>query len=300
LIAELCPDGWEKSPLFACYHPAPEVLYEEHRRFSMNLKSLFVAKKRRAEKDSPAAPEEPEPTFEEFLAKHPPQPQTITPETAIQEPAELLGLCLWDIFSDNHDVIAADGRIVHLGSFRGSAGMISDFFESSSRDKSGTEHRWDGRGYGYLDFYMGTSWVSRRADLTPAYELIFRKLHAVGTDWSYAFPRIHLIDFGPRESDPDLPYDPSAALQQEAEHKARAEETAKMRKQLDRDVKAAKRKARTAPPPTTVRAYQNIYHRFPRAGHPIPTRPIDSSGRFLSDFNKSRPELTHTESRLSL
>lgn len=40
------------------------------------------------------------------------------------KPVKLLGLCLWDVFSDNHDVIAADGRVVHLGSFRGSAVTI--------------------------------------------------------------------------------------------------------------------------------------------------------------------------------
>jgi len=270
LIAELCPDGWENSPLFACYHPSPEVLYEEHLRFSRNIKSLFRPKRQSAGENLPAPPEEPEPTFEEFLAKHPPQAKTITPETAIHEPAELLGLCLWDVFSDNHDVIAADGRIVHLGSFRGSAGMISDFFAQPSRETCEENDWWDLRGDGYLDFYMGTSWVGSRADLTPAYELIFRKLQAMGADWRYSFPRIHLIDFGPREPDPDAPYDPSAALQQEAERKARAEETVKMRRQLDRDVKAAKRRARTGPPPTTVRAYQNIFHRFPQGWPPDP------------------------------
>ena len=273
LIAELCPDGWEKSPLFSCYHPAPKVIYQEHLRFSLNLKSLFEWKRRRAEKNQPVPLDEPEPTFEEFLAKHPPEINPITPETAINEPAELLGLCLWDVFSDNHDVIAADGRIVHLGSFRGSAGMISDFFEKSSRNNSDGEDWWDNRGTGYMDFYMGTSWVGSRADLTPAYELIFRRLQVACADWSYSFPRIHLIDFGPREPDPDVPYDPSAALQQESERKAKAEETAKMRKQLDRDVQAAKRKARTGPPPTTVRAYQNIFHRFPPGWPPDPYQP---------------------------
>lgn len=275
LIADLCPDGWENSPLFACYHPSPEVIYQEHLRFSMNLKSLFTFKQRRASQEPPLPLEEPEPSFEEFLAKHPPEVKPVTPESAINEPAELLGLCLWDIFSNNHDVIAADGRIVHLGSFRGSAGMISDFFEKFYQGKINDEDWWDRRGCGYMDFYMGTSWVSSRADLTPAYELIFRRLQAVSADWRHAFPRIHLIDFGPQEANTDrnTPYDPSAALAQQAEQKSRAEKTAKMRKQLERDVKAAKRKARTAPPPTTVRAYQNIFHRFPHGWPPDPYTP---------------------------
>ena len=271
LIAELCPDGWEKSPLFAAYHPAPEVIYQEHLRFSRSLKRLFSWKQRKGDQAPPPPPEEPEPTFEEFLAKHPPEKKTVTPESAIHEPAELLGLCLWDIFSDNHDVIAADGRIVHLGSFRGSAGMISDFFEKSYQDAINDEAWWDRRrGCGYMDFYMGIHWVGSRADLTPVYELIFRRLQTHGADWRYAFPRIHIIDFGPKEADPDAPYDPSAALEQQAEQKTRAEETARMRMQLDRDVLAAKRKARTAPPPATVRAYQKIFQRFPQGWPPDP------------------------------
>lgn len=271
LIAVLCPDGWEKSPLFTCYHPAPEVIYQEQLRFSINLKSLFDWKKRKAENDAPALPEEP--TFEEFLAKHPPEKNPITPETAIHEPAELLGLCLWDVFSDNHKVIAADDRVVHLGSFRGSAGMISDFFEKSFRDKIDEISPWNDRGYGYLDFYLGTSWVGGRADLTPAYELIFRRLKSAGADWRYSFPRIHLMDLGPREPDPSAPYDPSSAIQKEAEDRTRAEETEKLRRQLAHDVQTAKRKARTGPPPITVQAYQNIFHRFPPGWPPDPYTP---------------------------
>ena len=38
LIAEVCPDGWEASPLFACYHPSPKVRYAESLEFSRNLK----------------------------------------------------------------------------------------------------------------------------------------------------------------------------------------------------------------------------------------------------------------------
>lgn len=174
------------------------------------------------------------------------------------------------MFSDNHDVIAADGRIVHLGSFRGSAGMISDFFGgASSGDDDGADW-WSDRGEGYMDFYMGTSWVARRADLTPACGLIFRRLKSHGADWRYAFPRIHIIDFGSREADDSAPYDPSAALQREADRKKRAAETARMRKQLDRDARCAMRKARTGHPPATVRAYQGIYGKFPQGWPPDP------------------------------
>jgi hypothetical protein len=39
VIAELCPEGWENSPLCACYHPPPEVRYKESLAFLPNVKS---------------------------------------------------------------------------------------------------------------------------------------------------------------------------------------------------------------------------------------------------------------------
>jgi len=44
-------------------------------------------------------------------------------------------------------------------------------------------------------------------------------------------------------------------------------------RQLDRDVRAAKRKARTGPAPATVRAYQSIFQRFPEGWPPDPYTP---------------------------
>ena len=167
-------------------------------------------------------------------------------------------------------MIAADGRIVHLGSFRGSAGMISDFFEGVPGTADDADDGWDTRGCGYMDFYMGTWCISRRADLGPVYRLIFRRLRAHGADWQYAFPQIYIIDFGAREVDDGMAYDPSAAIQREAEQKARAEETARLQGQLDRDARSAKRRARIGPPPATVSAYQEVCGRFPRGWPPDP------------------------------
>lgn len=39
---------------------------------------------------------------------------------------ELIGQALWDVFSNNHTVIDADGTAYDLGSFRASAGFIAD------------------------------------------------------------------------------------------------------------------------------------------------------------------------------
>jgi hypothetical protein len=231
LIAELCPDGWENSPLFACYYPSPRVRYEESLNWSQNFKRLGLSRQMKLEEPREGTkdlPDEPEPSFEEYLLQNPPAQVVISPQAAIHEPAELLGLCLWDIFSNNHEVIAADGRIVDLGSFRGSAGVISDFYESLPALEDAD--RRDADGGGYMDFYMGTCWLGKRADLTPVYQFIFRRSKALGADWRYAFPRLHLVDFESCENDASASYDPSAAFQKEAEQIAKAAEVTAMRR----------------------------------------------------------------------
>ena len=50
-----------------------------------------------------------------------------------REVRELVGRCLWDVFSDNHEVIAPDGREVHLGSWRGSGDFIADVHDLDRR-----------------------------------------------------------------------------------------------------------------------------------------------------------------------
>jgi hypothetical protein len=264
LIEELCPDGWENSPLFVCYYPTPRMRYEEILKWSRNLKRLGLSRQMKQEELREGAkdlPDEPEPSFEEYLLQNPPAQVVISRQAAIHEPAELLGLCLWDIFSNNHEVIAADGRIVDLGSFRESAGVISDFYESLPALENAD--RRDADGGGYMDFYMGTCWLGKRADLTPVYQFIFRRLKALGADWRYAFPRLHLVDFGGCENSPSASYDLSAAFQKEAEQIAKAAEVTAMRRKLDREVQSAKRKARTQKPPATVISYQAVYGRFP-------------------------------------
>lgn len=272
VIEELCPDGWDQSPLFACLHPSPEVRYAESLEFSRNLKNLGATLKRRKGESTQVPPDEPEPTFEEFLAENPAENPEISVEQAIDEPAELLGLGLWDIFSDNHDVIAADGRVVQLGSFRGRAGVIADFFETAAgkdeESENGMWRAWDDGDY--MRFYMGTWCLARRADLSPVYRLIFRRLKCLGADWRYSFPRLYLIDFSSPEENSGVGYDPFTALANEAKRKIRAEELRQTRRKMDFDTLAAKREARRKKPPTTVQAYQEIYRKFPDGWPPDP------------------------------
>src|SRR4029453_12193252 len=98
-----------------------------------------------------------------------------TPIEPEREVRDLVGMCLWDVFSDNHEVIDAAGRVVDLGSFRGTGGFIADFI---NRELNARE-------YDYIDFYLGTIWVSERVDLTPVYDMIFRRLKTLGLDWNY-------------------------------------------------------------------------------------------------------------------
>ena len=42
--------------------------------------------------------------------------------------------------------------------------------------------------YDYLDFYMETIWVAQRADLTPVYQMVFRRFQGRRLDWIYHFP----------------------------------------------------------------------------------------------------------------
>ena len=81
----------------------------------------------------------------------------------VREVRELVGQCLWDLFSDGHQVTATDGRVLDLGSFRVSGGFLAEILNR----QTGAEH------YDYLDFYMGTIWVAQRADLTPVYQVSF-------------------------------------------------------------------------------------------------------------------------------
>jgi hypothetical protein len=157
-----------------------------------------------------------------------------------REVAELVGRCLWDIFSDNHEVIGPDGRPVDLGSFRGSGGFIADRLNEQTAS---------GR-YDYLDFYMGTIWASDRADLTPVYRMIFRRLAAQGCDWTYRFPRLYALAFDNLD---ELPL---------GERLERERQRAELRQTLEEGHREALEAAKDRPPPATVEAYRHVY------GHP--------------------------------
>ncbi len=216
VFAELAPAGWAASPLVAVYHPSVTQVFDESVRMHRNLAN-FPGRK----PDTP--PPSPEPTLEQVTAEFEETP--IEPERECQE---LVGRCLWDVFSDNHEVIAADGRKLDLGSMRSSGGFLAEVLNAQGGPPPAPkpelpaelmagmfpptegmdpkvasfvaqmkkEMFGDG-GYTYLDFYMGTGMISGRANLRPVYEMIFRRLRGRGMDWEYHFPRLMLVDMRP-------------------------------------------------------------------------------------------------------
>lgn len=250
VLSELAPTRWETSPLVAVFHPSLEQVYEETVRVHRNIESF------RCKKRDPR----PDPTFAEIAREFRPTP--IEPKRELRE---LVGKCVWDIFSDNHEVFGADGRVLDLGSFRDSGGFIADF---ANRDVG--RHQYD-----YIDFYMGSWWLSQRADLTPVYEMIFRRLKTRGLDWRYHLPRLYLIDMRPLRdtlAPPQQPdwaeYSPEESFAKEQENAKRDRELAELREQMEEDTRRDMSAVRDTPPPPTVAAYRSAYGRFPEGWPP--------------------------------
>jgi hypothetical protein len=211
VLAEIAPEGWVRSPLLACFHPSVEQLFEERLTIHRNLEEW---RQPGPQRDGTTALEpRPEPRFEDVRRGY--EPSLVKAE---DEVTELVGMCLWDIFSDNHDVITADGRLADIGSFRGAGAFLDQYL---MRDQEG----W--RDGDYMRFYMGTIWIARRADLMPVYAMIFRRLKAVGAHWVYHFPELGIVELAPADDDTDKPdnrYSVSEAAAAELEAQQRRAE----------------------------------------------------------------------------
>lgn len=254
VLAEIAPEGWERSPLLACFHPSVEQLFEERVAIHRNLEEWRRLARRR--KGSAALEQRPEPTLDDVRREYEPSP--VNQE---EEVTELVGLCLWDIFSDNHDVVAADGRFADIGSFRGAGAFLDEYL---TRDQEG----W--RDGDYMRFYMGTIWIPRRADLTPVYSMIFRRLKAMDADWVYHFPELGLVELAPAD-DTDKRgggYSVPQAAVAELEAQKRSADVERLRAELREANARAREEAMDRPPPATVRAYRQMYGRDPRGWPP--------------------------------
>lgn len=270
VLSELAPEGWEECGLVRAYHPTREQWHAERVAMHENVKWLQeranAARRKRGE-DVSEKGEEP-PTFEESV-----QQFKETPIQAEDECREIVGAVLWEIFSDNHSVIADDGREVDLGSFRGASATL-DTFDVSMRRKS-EPHAGDASGErnwamtwdraDCMRFYMGLAFISRRTDFRPVYELIFRRLKTLGANWIYRFPRIGVVRFDrPEDSSGDpADYSPSEAFAREQKKREDDEAFARMEAELEEAYRASAEAAAKAEPPSIVQAYRNVYGRFP-------------------------------------
>jgi hypothetical protein len=223
VLEELAPVGWSQSPLRLAAHPTLEQVYEETVRILGNLDAFPLTKR-----DAPRKP----PTMEEVAARYEESPIEVESEVR-----ELIGMCVWDIFSHNNDVLSPDGRTVDIGSFRGAAGFIADRLNREIGDNQ----------YDYMDFYMGSIWIFRRADLTPVYELIFRRLKDRRFTWRYDFPEVRVVQLRGGEESPAVE---------------------KMKAELKESHRRAIEEAKKNPPPPAVAAHENVYGCLPRGWPP--------------------------------
>ena len=258
VLAEIEPEGWEKSPLLACFHPSVEKVFAERVQIHRNMEELICLRRER-EPDNPELAPKPEPTLEEVRADWQDKPVN-----AREEVTELVALCLWDVCSNNHDVIAAEGRVADIGSFRGAARFLVEYLTGPNDDLWSMD---------YCRFYMGTIWISDRADLTPVYRMIFRRLKALGADWEFHFPELGIVDLTPLreklEQQKPEEYSPSEAFGKEQEERERQAELERFRAELADGSAQARRDAMDHPPPATVRAYQTVYGRDPKGWPPV-------------------------------
>lgn len=244
LIDALAPEGWERSPFRLVFHPTAAQRHAEWESVQRNIESLLG--------NARAASTELSQEEESGLSMARIQPE--------REVIELFGYVLWDVFSNNHRVVDQNGTEFDLGSFRASAGFIADEINERYPELRET--------YDYLDFYMGTIGLDRRADLRPAYRWVFRELFSADYDWKHSFPRLYLISLDePAELTDPLQYDPSESVRRELENAERRDEVSKFAHELDQLYDEAVDQARHAPPPAIVSAYRDIFGRYP-AGWP--------------------------------
>ncbi len=241
LMSKFAPEGWACSPLFAAVYPSPQESYARNLQMHRNIESL-------AKKSGNALPE---PRLEDF--------ENVPPSVSASQMEDLLGLigdCVWSVFSENHDVVAADEARFHLGSWRGSGHFIADFIN---------EHYPVNGKYDYMDFYMGLLHDDDRVKCLPVFCHIFDVLKQAGCDWRYAFPGTGIVSFAqpPEANTNPADYDPAAALQAAMEYEAKQREIAEFQVKLDQWREAEMEEARYKAPPAAVQAYRDVYGKWP-------------------------------------
>lgn len=255
VLAETAPEGWEHSTLLACFHPPMERVFQERLQFHRNLEELRNARRERGRAGDDAS--RPEPMLDEVRGAY--QAQPVRQD---EELTELVGQCLCDLFSHNHEVTVADGRVADIGSFRGAGAFLDEYL-------TGNRNTW-GEG-DYPPFYLGTIWIAGRADLTLVYAMIFRRLKTLGADWIVHFPELGPVDLTSLHADHRLPstnYSVSEAAVAELKAQQRRAEVQQFCADLADMNARARVKVMDRRPPAAVRAYHQVYGRDPRGWPP--------------------------------
>lgn len=243
----IAPKGLKNSDLVLFLHPTPEQQYEEHLRIRKNINQLTKKLKQ----------EDKEIKINDF------KQDDLKNISEFYEFLYILGLSVYDIFSNNHEVFSNDNKVYDLGSLRGSGGFIADFFNTHYTDNS--------EKYDYMDFYMGTIWIRERGNLRPFYEYIFQKLKDLDCDWKYSFPRMFLVDpkkiFDDSSNTNIEEYKPEKAIQEQFELSVKDKQTKELQDELDKIYEEEYEEAKYKPLSQIVQAYKNIYGLLPK-GHP--------------------------------
>jgi hypothetical protein len=244
LRTDLAPEGWDASPLARYAFPPPGEQESQARSMMDEMNDML--------RDAGDAPMDDDVRAMLFEHMHQREPASDVDDTGA---CDVIGMALWDVFSDNHDVVDPDGVAYSLGSFRGSAGCIAEVLN---------DHYDLGRRYTYIDFYMGASLGDDGEDLRSVYTWIFRRLYERDCDWVYTFPRLHLISFD-REDEPDDPadYDPGEAVEEDLERDEDDTDVDDLRRRLDALHDDALERARHEPLPLVVRAYRTVFGTLP-------------------------------------
>ncbi len=238
----IAPKGWENSPYKFIYHPTAQKIFEKSLRMHENMSSLF---KKKGKEIQP-------PTLESIEKELSEKVEIIKPK---EEFLDLLGSCLWCIFSNNHEVFDDKG-VYDIGSFRGSGRFIGDFLNKNYPSETT---------FDYMDFYCADMRFDDDDTAMPLFVYLFEKIKAANCDWSYSFPRIGIVSFDKEETDvkPEE-YDPNKALEVELAKKQKKAEIQEFKDKLDEIYESEMEEAKYKKPPLIIRAYQTVFGEYPQ------------------------------------
>jgi hypothetical protein len=248
VMSEVAPDGWKRSPMLAAFHPSVEQVFKEELRWCRDFESQHNELRR---DDDPKAEyvRVPRPKLRHVRRQW--QPQPVRPGDELNE---LMGLCLWDVFSDGHVVVAGDGRAADFGPFCESSNFLDQYV--------GGEICSSGRKC--FGFSWGTHTLAKRADLTGVFAMIFRRLRSAGAEWVYRGWADFVISHTRHEwASAPSPVEPVSRVA----NRKREEDDGRRRK-VDTMIARAQEWIRNRPTPATVRGHRMAYGRDPR-GWPV-------------------------------